>query len=137
MEGDLAVELDYAFLASWAGIQADGTLTAAGMSFLRRKQSDHSPIAIAGRIRMRSDLESAYLTIRLSPPTGGGAVLEISDRLTPSGGDAGIYDANRRQILFVLNTQLMSAALGTYDVELRLNGDMARNLSFEVVAETK
>src|SRR5512133_4149194 len=36
-------ELDYAFLASWAGIQADGTLTAVGISFLRVRQVATTP----------------------------------------------------------------------------------------------
>jgi len=61
-------ELDYAFLASWAGIQADGTKTAVGMGFLRVVQAAATPIAVAGRIRVFNDSDPTPFSIRVVHP---------------------------------------------------------------------
>jgi hypothetical protein len=126
-------ELDYAFLASWAGIQADGTLTAVGMSFLRVRQVTATPLAIAGRIRLFKSSQPAPLAIRIATPSG--LAIEILNEVAPSDNEATRYGDDRQQLLFVLNTQVQTADLGKYDVQISLNGELVRTLSFEVVAQ--
>jgi len=126
-------ELDYAFLASWAGIQADGTLTAVGMSFLRVRQAPITPIAVAGRIRFFSDSQPAPLAIRIATPNA--PAVEIVDELAPSDDEATRYGGDKQQLLFVLNTHVQTAQLGKYDVQISLSGKEVRTLSFEVVAQ--
>ena len=125
-------ELDYAFLASWAGFQADGTMTAVGMSFLRVRQVATTPMAVAGRIRLFKDSESAPLAIRIATPSG--PAVEIVDEVAPSEDEATRYGDDRQQLLFVLNTHVQTAQLGKYDVQISLNDQVVRTLSFEVVA---
>ena len=125
-------ELDYAFLASWAGIQADGTLTAVGMSFLRVRQVATTPMAVAGRIRLFKDSEPAPLAIRIASPSG--PAVEIVDEVAQSEDEATRYGDDRQQLLFVLNTHVQTAQLGKYDVQISLNDQVVRTLSFEVVA---
>jgi hypothetical protein len=125
-------ELDYAFLASWAGIQADGTLTAVGMSFLRVRQVATTPMAVAGRIRLFKDSQPAPLAIRIATPSG--PAVEIVDEVAPSEDEATRYGDDRQQLLFVLNTHVQTAQLGKYDVQISLNDQIVRTLSFEVVA---
>ena len=123
-------ELDYAFLASWAGIQADGTLTCVGMSFLRVLQAPVTSMAVAGRIRLFDQSPPTQLGIRVAIPGGGG--IEVTDQIQPSGEDSRRYGENREQVLFVLNTQVPTIAIGKYDVILTLGNETVRRLSFEV-----
>jgi hypothetical protein len=126
-------ELDYAFLASWAGIQADGTLTAVGMSFLRVRQAPLTAMAVGGRIRFFIDSEPVPLAIRIAAPNA--PAVEIVDEIAPSDDEATRYGGDRQQLLFVLNTHVQTAQLGKYDVQISLNDKVVRTLSFEVVAQ--
>jgi hypothetical protein len=125
-------ELDYAFLASWAGLQPDGTMTAVGMSFLRVQRQDMPmSLAVAGRIRVYGASEGARLTIRMTRP--GANALEVSDWLRVSNDESASYDDGRRQILFVLNTQTQISEAGMYTVDISLDDKLARTLKFEVI----
>jgi hypothetical protein len=125
-------DLDYAFLASWAGLQPDGTMTAVGMSFLRvSRQDTPMTLAVAGRVRLYDDASETQLTIRLVSPAG--ITVEVSNALKAAAGPDTQYGDNRRQVLFVLNTHAPIDHLGSYTVTIALDGVKVRELIFEVV----
>ena len=101
-------------------------LTAVGMSFLRVRQ------VATTRIRLFKDSEPAPLAIRIATPSG--PAVEILDEVAPSEDEATRYGDDRQQLLFVLNTHVQTAQLGKYDVQISLNHQVVRTLSFEVVA---
>lgn len=127
-----SADLDYAFLASWAGLQPDGTMTAVGMSFLRvTRQDSPMTLAVAGRVRLYGDVPETQLTIRLESPVG--VTVEVSNALKAAAGRDAQYGDDRRQVLFVLNTHAPVDVLGSYRVKIALDGTEARELIFEVV----
>ncbi len=66
-------ELDYAFLAQFAKVNGDGTLTALEASFLRMTVAEGSgvvPVAVAGRIRFPGEPYSAHLEVHFLSPGG-------------------------------------------------------------------
>lgn len=125
-------DLDYAFLASWAGLQPDGTMTAVGMGFLRvPRQPNPMTLAVAGRVRLYDDVPEAQLTIRLVSPAG--VTVEVTNALKAAEGTDAQYGDNRRQVLFVLNTHAPLDQVGSFNVTLWLDRVQVRELIFEVV----
>lgn len=125
-------DLDYAFLASWAGLQPDGTMTAVGMSFLRvTRQESPMTLAVAGRVRLYDDVSETQLTIRLMSPAG--VTVEVSNALKAAAGPDTQYGDDRRQVLFVLNTHAPIDRVGSYSVTVALDSAQVRELIFEVV----
>jgi hypothetical protein len=90
-------------------------------------------MAVAGRIRFFRDSQPVPIAIRIATPNA--PAVEIGDQIGPSGDEATRYGDDRQQLLFALNTQVQTAQLGKYDVQISLSGKVVRTLSFEVVAQ--
>lgn len=125
------VELDYAFLAQWARVNADGTLTAVDASFLRVfiRKGGMLPLAIAGRVRFLEPPYEADLTVELKV---GNVSLDYSGHITAS--EASAYGKGRRHSLFALTTQVPINEYGEHIITVKLNGgEQARTLIFTAV----
>ena len=127
----MSAELDYAFLAQWARINNDGTLTAIDASFLRviAALGTLFPLAVAGRVRFTGEPHAAELMIEFD---GGGATMSYSATITADENTS--YGDGRRHALFALTTQIPVVTEGDYRVNLRLDGDLVRELLFTVAA---
>lgn len=123
-------ELDYAFLAQWAGVQNDGTLTAVGMSFVRVTAPAPGQVfafCVAGRIRGPHD-DDAELEIAIEAPAG--QLVRVSGALRLTG--EGRYSPGRAHSLFAVNTQVPLVEAGLYTVTVTVGGQVGRVLKFEV-----
>lgn len=129
----MTVELDYAYLAQFARVGADGTLTALDASFLRlvAPAGVGIPLAVAGRIRFLSEPYEADLTVVLTMP--GGGRLDFSGHVRAE--EPSSYAETRRHVLFALNTQVVSEA-GEFRVDLSIDNNPVRTLIFTVVPST-
>ncbi len=130
----MSVELDYAFLAQWARVNGDGTLTAVDASFLRVSGLPGSlfPMAIAGRVRFLGEPYSADLLIELEGP---GASVAFSATVTAD--ETSSYGDGRRHSLFALTTQVPIIEPGEYRVTISLDGKRARVLIFTVATRSE
>lgn len=127
---DVAVELDYAFLAHWARVNADGTLTAVDASFLRVAVPPETllPLAIAGRVRFIDEPYSAELVIEFQ-----GAGINMAYSATIKADEGSSYGDRRRHALFALTTQIPVVGPGEYSVNVSLDGKLVRELIFTTV----
>lgn len=126
-------ELDYAFVADFAKVEANGTLTAIGASwtFLQAVvlPSAHR-MAVAGRIRARLGEGPIALRIDVKVPDDA-FTLAVQSELGPET-NARPYGDGRVGHLFALDLQVPLPAQGRYGVEISLDGQIARRLYFEV-----
>lgn len=122
-------ELDYAFLADYAAVQA-GKLTVIGASFTHVTLSSipaSIPLHVAGRIRAAEGERDIKLGIRVEAP-GDGLKIEFDGTVNP-GPDVLPYDG-KVGLLFALNIQLPVQSEGLYQVFVSV-GDKTRRLAFE------
>ncbi|MFT4227954.1 DUF6941 family protein [Micropruina sp.] len=121
----MTVELDYAYLAQFARVDPDGTLTALNASFLRLIADPGAgvPLAVAGRIRFMSEPYEADLTVAFRSPSGGRLDFVTHVRAE----EPTTYADTRRHVLFALNTTVVSEQ-GEYVVEISIDNVTVRTL---------
>ena len=126
------VELDYAFLAEYARVDANGTLSALGASFTRIHTTElpfAHIISIAGRIRCSEDLRPTVHVLFQSPDKSTTVSAELNTTTTtgllPYEGKVGI--------LFSIRIMVPLLEIGLHSVDIALDGAHARTLKFEVV----
>jgi len=120
----MAAELDYAYLARWARVNADGTLTAIDASFV----STPAPggvlqLAVAGRVRFTGAPYQAKADVTIAI-----GALTVSLSMDLSAVDAPSYADGRRHVLFALTTQIPVPEPGDCHVTVSLDGVLARKL---------
>lgn len=127
----MTVELDYAFLAQWARVNADGTLTAIDASFLRVgiRIGGVFPVAVAGRVRFLEPPYEADLTVEMKI---GNVTLDYSAHIFAA--EESAYGDGRRHSLFALTTQVPITSYGEQTITVKLNGgEQVRTLIFTAV----
>ncbi|GAB3624186.1 hypothetical protein GCM10027418_22700 [Mariniluteicoccus endophyticus] len=130
-----AVELDYAFPAQWARVNADGSLTAIDASFLKIACPIGQPaaFAVAARLRFKGGMPECELRIEMRPPADGATlsfVAQVSAEAAP------VYGDGRRHVLLALNSALFVQQYGHVEIEIYLNDRSVRKLMFEIVEPT-
>jgi len=127
--GDLP-NLDYAFLADYAKIDANGTLTSVGASFTII-QTPELPatqlLSVAGRLRMAEDSKSVSLSFVFAGPASPRIALEIPvapENAVPYDGKVGV--------LFVATTLVPLMSEGLHTVTISIADRQVRLLAFEV-----
>lgn len=126
-------ELDYAFIAEYAKVEG-GKLTVLGASYTEvRVPSLPYPhvIAVAGRIRTQRDAKPFPLKVTFNPP-GAGAELVIEGMIHPE--TASQVYADKAAVLFTVTNTVVMTEPGLCEVLIELEGDLARRLAFDVVA---
>lgn len=128
-------EIDYAFLADFAKVEANGSLTVVGASWThltaRILPAAHR-MAVAGRIKARADEDPIQLSVTVSGPEGTfqittqGELTARPDSVTYGDGWVGH--------LFALDLQIPLPAPGLYTVNVEVAGGGDRRLAFEVSA---
>lgn len=126
-----AVELDYAFAAQWARVNADGTLTAIDASFLKAAVPKGTPMAfaIAARVRFVGGLTACDIRIDMRTPTG----TTISYTGSVDASEAPVYGDDRRHMLLALNSSLLVEEYGQVKIDVFLDERQVRTLMFELV----
>lgn len=132
-DNDSGVVLDYAYLATWARVNTDGTLTAIDASFLKTAAPLGSVVgfAVAARVRFTGGRTQASVKIAVKPPgqqpaAGYLASLDATDAVE--------YADGRRHMLLALNTAVAVPEYGKVSVEIYLEDQLCRTLVFEVIA---
>lgn len=127
-------ELDYAFLADYARVESNGTLTAVGASWTHlrpaRLPGSHH-FYVAGRIRTRLQEPPTDLRIALIGPLEAYRLetslpLQADPNATP-------YGEGWLGHVFAFEVGAPLTAAGMYVVELSIEGETVRRLKFEVV----
>lgn len=127
-------ELDYAFLADYAVVQA-GKLTVVGASYTVVMMGAALPTpwrtTLAGRIRATADCESVRFGIAITAPSDEyrlnfGGELSANDNAQRYDGKIGL--------LFAASIQMPIVAHGLYTVDLALDDVHVRTLKFETMA---
>lgn len=126
-ERERTAELDYAFLAEWAKVDA-GTLTAINASFLHVEapMGGELSFTIAGRIRFTGEPYEALLEAAVD------VGLQLRYSMTVAGPEASRYGDGRRHALFALQLTVPVLRLGDGVVRLALDGEPCRTLMFDV-----
>ena len=126
-------ELDYAFIADFAKVEPNGTLTVNSASWT----SLRTPVlpvarrlAIAGRIRAHVDESPVALQIVFSAPDQ--AFNIGTEALLSPGPDARPYGDGKIGHLFALDWQVLLPSVGLYTINITINGEHARRLAFDV-----
>lgn len=126
--------IDYAFLADFAKVEPNGTLTVVGASFnflTVPMVPVNYRLAVAGRVRSRKDDGTIPLRISFSGPNETYNI-NTDGELTPAE-DALTYGDGLLGHLFALDMQLPIPVVGTYTVDVTLPASGAsRRLAFEV-----
>lgn len=127
-------DLDYAFIADFAKVESNGTLTAVGASWthLRARSipSSHR-MAVAGRVRARVDEGPVTIRIDLAGPEGSFR-LAADAPLQPVLGVQS-YGDGYIGLLFALDVQVPLPKHGLYTIMISVNGEESRRLAFDVV----
>lgn len=127
-------ELDYAFLADFAKVEPNGTLTTVGASFTfvttRQLPAAHR-MAVAGRVRGLVGEEPIPFRIEIVGPDGSFRIGAESE-LTP-GPTARPYGEGFLGHLFALDLAIPLPQVGLYVVNVSVSGEHARTLAFDVV----
>lgn len=126
-------ELDYAFLADFAKVEPNGTLTAVGASWTHLVSPELPAahrMAVAGRIRAEIDEGAVGLRIDVHGPDGV-FKLAAGSELVP-GVASRPYGAGLVGLLFALDLQIPLPIAGMYTIYIEINGEQARRLAFEV-----
>lgn len=126
-------ELDYAFLAQWAGVQSDGTLTSVGMSFTKVQVHELGGMfsfALACRFRGHTDDPDIPLEVSVSSPMG--ERLRFDTRL-PMPHENAYTDEGRTHALFAAQMQIPLTEEGLHRVVVERGGEAERELFFSVV----
>lgn len=126
--------LDYAFLADFAKVEPNGTLTSVGASFTYVKAQQlpaRHQLAVAGRVRAHIDESDIPLRIRATGPDE--TFTMGTDGLLTSGPNLMPYGSGWVGHLFALNIELPLPALGLYTVTVQVGDGEPRRLAFDVV----
>ncbi|MGO9100108.1 MAG: DUF6941 family protein [Mycobacterium sp.] len=125
-------ELDYAFIAEYAKVEA-GKLTAVGASYIDIRPpalpAQHM-VFVAGRIRAPEDTESIGLRIRINPP---GNVNIILDGAVGVGADIPRYDG-KVAVLFAASAAVALVTEGLCEIFVDIDGEEQRRLAFAIIA---
>ncbi|GEM_PF-6730895 len=124
-------ELDYALLAQWARVNADGTLTVVDGSFLRVRapRGSHIPLAVAGRIRFFGEPYQTSITVTLELAGG----VSTSFTTMAEAPEDSEYGEGRRHVLFAFNTQVPALDPGRCLVRVAVgDGGPSRDLYFTI-----
>lgn len=128
--------LDYAFLADYARVETNGTLTSIGASFTHvtaQSLPTSHRIAVAGRVRAPLDERDIQLGIDLVGPNDSW-VLRTEAVLNPTEDSRPYGDEGLIGHLFALDVQIPLPEEGLYRVNLVLNGEPVRMLAFDAVS---
>lgn len=123
-------ELDYAYLADFAAVEA-GRLTAVGASFthmLVPSLPGPASFAVAGRVRAPEGTEGFDLRIVITAPAG---AWELGMEGHIPAGTALPYDG-KVGILFAARTNIAVTTTGVHEVAVYVDGAHARTLKFDV-----
>lgn len=125
-------ELDYAFIAEYAKVEA-GKLTAVGAGYLDIRPptlpAQHI-LFIAGRIRAPEDTESIALTIRINPP---GNVNIVLDGTITVGPEEPRYDG-KVAVMFAASAAIPLPSAGLCEIFVDVDGKQERRLAFAIIA---
>lgn len=127
----MAAELDYAFVADYARVEA-GKLTALGASYTKLRTAafpvNHT-FSIAGRVRAPEDTEAIALVLRVVTP---GPAMNIEFHWTVNPGpESDRYDG-KVGVLFALGTSVAILEAGLVEIFIEVDGVPARRLAFDV-----
>lgn len=126
--------LDYAFLADYAAVQPQGTLTVVGASFTFM-QVERFPLArqlgIAGRLRVAEGADPVAMTITFRGP--GDDAPELAVEMLATHGPERAYEG-RVGILFAVNTAVPILEPGLHRFTIQLDGKAVRVLAFDAEA---
>lgn len=126
-------ELDYAFVADYARVEPNGTLTAIGASWTHLWVSEMPTVhrlSVAGRVRATAAESSVPMRIEVLGPDGEVVVgtdfeLQVGEGVTP-------YRDNRIGLLFAIEAVLPILDVGRFQVRVLVTGECVRDLYFEV-----
>jgi len=126
--------LDYAFLADFAKVEPNGTLTTVGASFTFvtavALPTTHQ-MAVAGRARGGIDEDAIPLRIEIVGPDE--AFQLGAEGLLLKGPHARPYGGGLIGHVFALNVQIPLSTEGLYVVNVRVGDEAPRRLAFDVV----
>lgn len=126
-------ELDYAFVASFARVNHNNTLTVLDAGFLGveiSKLPKEFTYYIAGRIRFRNGCSGTDLGVEIKNPDGAyvNAVKQIE-------ATADVYGEDRRShAMFAVGVTSDVSQYGDVDITVRIDGKICRMLKFTVAA---
>lgn len=131
-------ELDYAFIAEYARVDAGGKLTSVGASYTKVR-TEQLPfghlIAVAGRVRSTVGSPPVHLRVLWKLP---GAKVSMSMELSlEPDQDAEPYEGLKLGLVFAVTTLIPIAEAGLCTAEIFIDGEEARLLAFEVVLEPR
>lgn len=129
------IELDYAFLADYARVESNGTLTVIGASWTFIVASQVPAVhrmAIAGRIRSTPEAEPVPLRIEVVAPEGKYR-MALNAELTRAPAARPYGAAGRVGHLFAVDMDLPLPVYGLYEVHIHVADRHARRLAFDVV----
>jgi hypothetical protein len=127
-------ELDYAFLAEYAKVEA-GKLTVVGASFHDIRPPSlpvHHLLFVAGRVRAPEDTETIGIRIRINPP--GSDVNVVVDGTVTVGDDPATRYDGKVGVLFTAGVPVPLAAEGLCEIFVDIDEVEQRRLAFEVIA---
>jgi hypothetical protein len=128
-------ELDYAVLADYARVDADGTLTVVGSHravVVVTAVPAQQVLAVAGRVWMGRREPSARLSLGALTPLGEVGV--VADwALDP--GQEQVEGAGRSSASFAVTVVAPVESTGGYALVLSVNGEVVRQLPFTVVVD--
>jgi len=127
-------ELDYAFIADFARVEPNGTLTALGASWTHvavRNVPIPLRLAVAGRMRLQESEQSVPMRIEIENSSGELVVGTDFDLSVPTGAFA--YRHGRVGVLFAVNAVMPITEPGLVHVGVYANEVKLRDLYFEVL----
>lgn len=123
--------LDYAYLAEFAQVQPNGTLTAVGASFTHIAVGEVPTsrlVSVAGRVRVAEHSGPITLNIVIAGPGPNAPVISVE--MLAAHGPERAY-RGRAGVLFALTTAVPIVSEGLHTVTLSLEGKVVRLLAFE------
>lgn len=127
-------EIDYAFVADYARVEENGTLTTVGASYMflgvERFPAPHR-LYIAGRVRGREDEEPPVMSVTVTGPGDPPFKVSTTAQLQRST-NARPYGDGKLGYLFAMEASIVLAAPGLCEVIITLpDYDEERRLAFE------
>lgn len=129
-------ELDYAFLAEFAKVEPNGTLTSIGASYTRlavpQLPSSHQ-LTVAGRLRAPQSEPDVPLRMVYSEPGDPESSFRLEADLVASGRNSAPYGEGWVGVLFVFGTTVPLMKTGLHKLQIEASGEVVRRLYFEVL----